>query len=99
MLQKVSFQLLVAAAVLLLACKKCQAWGGFHAGYTHFGAGGFTHYGYNGYRGGYAGDLYRRDYYGAAYAAAAGDAYGEPYYGAPDYYYSPTYYNSCYDYP
>ena len=75
--------LLVATAVLfatLLTATDVQAWGAYHAGYTHVGPGGVYHYGrtaavgpYGAYSGGHAG------FYGAgggAYHAGYGAHYG-----------------------
>ncbi len=48
--------LFVALAVAIAAlgtASKAQAWGCYHAGYTHVGAGGVSHYGYMAARGPY----------------------------------------------
>jgi hypothetical protein len=82
--------LILACAVTMLllgTVSKAQAWGAYHVGYTHVGAGGVEHYGatyargpYGGYGGarygayGAEGGVYRGGY-------GAGGAYGGYHYG------------------
>src|SRR5262249_9898514 len=100
MLRKIVFPAVAATLLALLAPSEAQAWGGFHAGYTHVGPGGVYHVGgtrvyggyggYGGYRyGGAAHGGYR--YGGAAYGGYRYGGYGgyDRYYGG--YHYSPSY--------
>jgi hypothetical protein len=104
------------AAVLLVAgtSAKAQAWGGLHAGFTHFGPGGVYHAGftaargpYGGYAGFHAGGVgaygyhygYGVDPYGYGGAYAGYHAYSPTYgYAAAGYHYSPVYGGSGYSY-
>jgi hypothetical protein len=38
--------LAIAVALAALTASEAQAWGAYHAGYTHVGYGGVQHYGY-----------------------------------------------------
>jgi hypothetical protein len=80
MLSKTVFLGLTAMLLALTCAREAQAWGAYHAGYTHFGAGGVYHYGttavagpygaYGGYRAGGVGAYgggYHYGYGGAAY--------------------------------
>jgi hypothetical protein len=90
MLRQFLFLTLAAAAVVLVTSSQAQAWGAFHAGYTHVGYGGVQHWGhtsvsgpYGSYSGGhygaygYGGGSYHAGYgYGDRYGAYGGYHYG-----------------------
>ncbi len=96
MLKKVLFLLLVASLATLLTAAPVQAWGAFHAGYTHVGPAGVQHYGHTtavGTYGAYSGSHYGAyGYGGASYHAGYGygTRYGEAAYGGY-YAYTPSY--------
>jgi hypothetical protein len=95
MLRRFLVLALLALAATLLTSSRADAWGAFHAGYTHVGAGGVEHWGhttavgpYGAYSGGHAGAY---GYGGASYHAGYGSgeryggAYGGYHYGSSSY--------------
>jgi len=101
MMRRFVIAALAATVAALLTASEARAWGGFHVGYTHFGAGGVEHYGrtvgvgpYGAFSTGHAG------YYGAGGAYRTGYGYGERYgvgsgsyhYGTADYGYGGYHY-------
>ncbi|HKB42215.1 MAG TPA: hypothetical protein VKD72_37660 [Gemmataceae bacterium] len=100
MLRNPLFLALLASLATLLTSARAQAWGAFHAGYTHFGPGGFYHVGRTAV-GGYGGwggiGGYHYGYGGYHYGGFGGYhyGYGVPFGGAYEvggYHYSPAYY-------
>jgi hypothetical protein len=86
MLRKFLFLALAAALVTLLTTSQAQAWGAFHAGYTHVGYGGVQHYGYTSRSGPYG--SYSGAHYGSTSAYGgyhSGYGYGESSYGGYHY--------------
>ena len=76
MLRQPLFLAIAATGAMLLTSARAQAWGAFHAGYTHFGPGGFYHVGrtaVGGY-GGFGG--YHYGYGGYRYGGFGGYHYG-----------------------
>jgi hypothetical protein len=75
MLRKITLGAALAALTALTIQSPVQAYGGFHGGYTHVGAGGVSHVGYGGY-GGYRGaDGYRGGYGYAGRGVPLGTGY------------------------
>jgi hypothetical protein len=101
--------ILVGAAALvavLVSTSQAQAWGAYHAGYTHVGYGGVQHYGHTtavGPYGAYSGSHYGSYGGGGAYHAGYGEGYHYGGYGGTygGYHYGGTstygsYYNAGY---
>jgi hypothetical protein len=89
---------LLATAATLLTSSRAHAWGAYHVGYTHVGAGGVEHYGrtvgvgpYGAYSGGHVGAY---GYGGASYHAGYG--YGERYGSYGSYHYAASPYGGSY---
>jgi hypothetical protein len=96
MLRKFLVLALLTATATLLTASRVHAWGAFHVGYTHVGAGGVEHFGrtaavgpYGAYSGGhvgaygYGGASYHAGYgYGGTY----GSSYSSYHYAASPYY-------------
>src|SRR5262245_59487256 len=88
MLHKLAFLAVAATTATLLTSSRAQAWGAYHVGFTHYGAGGFSHYGRTAVVGPYGG--YSSAHFGAY---GAGGSYHGGYsggYGSSDRYYSYT---------
>jgi hypothetical protein len=87
MMRNAFFLALVAGVVALATANEAQAWGAYHAGYTHVGYGGVQHYGYTAARtpyGAYSGGHESGyGYGGASYHAgySSGYRYGGESYG------------------
>jgi hypothetical protein len=90
MSRKTLFLTLAALLAALVTSTKAQAWGAYHAGFTHVGYGGVYHAGYTrvGGYGGYGGyDRYRYGGYdrygygGYRYGGVYGGYHYAPYYG------------------
>jgi hypothetical protein len=76
MLRKTLFLTLAALLLVLVTSTKAQAWGCYHAGFTHVGYGGVQHYGRTGF-GGYGG-------YGG-FSHYGSTSYGGYHYGSTSY--------------
>ena len=83
MLRKTLFLVLATGLVALLTASDAQAWGAYHAGYTHVGPGGVQHVGYTAARGPYGGgySVHNMSYGGAGYGAYRSVSYGGAGYG------------------
>jgi hypothetical protein len=88
MLRKWVFLVIATVLAMLLTSSRAHAWGAYHVGFTHVGAGGIYHYGrtaavgpYGAYSGAHYGAYGER--YGGLYGERSGYGY---HYSSPSYY-------------
>ena len=91
MRQHILFLALAVTLGVLGTSSKAQAWGAYHAGYTHVGAGGVSHYGYSSAHGAYGSYGESRSVYGTSGSVSHyGSSAGVGCHGESGYHYSGT---------
>src|SRR5438046_1701605 len=96
MLRKPLFLAIASTMLALLLTPKVQAWGAYHAGYTHAGYGGVQHYGYSARSGPYGSSSGTRGFssYGGTTSYHASGTVNSGLYAGQGYHYSGTTTNS-----